>query len=124
MKFQTFCNLLTPSYLITEPLTDTDVLPEGSEEMLKRAHTLISQMAPKMGHLDSIEIPYIEQKLSANASKLEDILAGYNNGDVPNYLVNLFSTGLYAREFHTLNCEEQAIIRVLCAYIIVSAQEI
>ena len=81
-------------------------------------------MKPKMDHLDAIEIPYIEEKLTAKANELEDILAGYNDGDVPDYLVNLLSTELYAREFHTLNCEEQAIIRTLSVYIIVSVQEI
>lgn len=120
MIFQTFANLITPSYLITEPLDDIDVPETGAEEILKRAHTLISQMRSKVGHFDQIEISYIEQKLTDCSQNLEDILASYNDGDVPNYLVNLLSTSLYGKELHMLNCEEQAIIRVFAVYIIVS----
>lgn len=121
MIFQEFCNIITPNYLITEPLENIDIPESGAEEILERAHTLISQMRLKVGKFDKIEIPYIEKKLTENGQQLEDILAEYDGGEIPDYLTNLLSTELYGKGIHMLNCDEQSIIRVLAVYIIVSA---
>ena len=72
--------------------------------------------------LNRIEIPFIEEAFR-DMDRVERLLAAYNQGDVPDYLLKTFAEKLYGSEFTSLNPDQQSIIKILSVYICISIQD-
>ena len=118
MKFLQFCRQIATPVIVEEPLDPNSTV---SDDIKSRANVLCDIMKTKMDILDRIEIPFIEARFQ-DIDHVEDILEKYHNGDVPDYLLKLFSTNLYGQEFTSLNLDQQAIIKTLSVYICISNQ--
>lgn len=115
MKFLPFCQRITTPFIVVEQTQVTEV----PNDIAERVTTLCNMMKPKMNKLDRIEIPFIEA-LFHDMDIVEDIMEKEYNGDVPDYLVETFSTNLYGQEFASLDSDQQAIIKTLSVYICIS----
>lgn len=117
-KFDKFCKRITTNEQISTALNVTEV----DKDVRERAHALCDIMKPKMTILDKIEIlPFIEAEFQ-DMDRAEQLLAEYNQGNVPDYLLKTFSEKLYGSDFTTLNTDQQSIIKTLSAYICISIQ--
>ena len=117
MVFSQFCKRLATNEVITETMNVTDV----NDDVKGRAHALCQIMKPKMDILDKIEIGFIEEAFR-DMDKVERLLAEYNDGEVPDYLLKTLSATLYGPEFTSLNPDQQSIIKILGVYICISIQ--
>jgi hypothetical protein len=103
---------------------DDDLIVDESlvPDILKtRAQVLISIMRTKMEILDRIEIAFVERVFD-DMDKAEKLLAEYNHGDIPDYLLKELSEKLYHRQMKELTDDEQTIIKTLSLYICISIQ--
>ena len=117
MVFSQFCKRLATNEVITETMNVTDI----NDDVKGRAHALCQIMKPKMDILDKIEIGFIEEAFR-DMDKVERLLAEYNDGEVPDYLLKTLSATLYGPEFTSLNPDQQSIIKILAVYICISIQ--
>lgn len=117
MVFSQFCKRLATNEVIAETMNVTDV----NDDVKGRAHALCQIMKPKMDILDKIEIGFIEEAFR-DMDKVERLLAEYNDGEVPDYLLKTLSKTLYGPEFTSLNPDQQSIIKILGVYICISIQ--
>lgn len=117
MVFSQFCKRLATNEVIAETMNVTDV----NDDVKGRAHALCQIMKPKMGILDKIEVGFIEEAFR-DMDKVERLLAEYNDGEVPDYLLKTLSETLYGPEFTSLNPDQQSIIKILAVYICISIQ--
>jgi hypothetical protein len=118
MVFSQFCKRLATNEAITDTMNVTDV----NDDVKGRAHALCQIMKPKMDILDRIEIGFIEEAFR-DMDRAEKVLAEYNDGYVPDYLLKTLSETLYGHEFTSLNADQQSIIKILSAYICISIQD-
>jgi hypothetical protein len=111
MIFTDFCKRVASS----EAIQQLDVKPVN-EALEQRVNVLCEIMEPKMDILNRVEIPFIEEKFM-DMDYVAKILSGYNQGDIPDYLLKTLSERLYKTEFTALNSDRQSIIKTLSVYI-------
>lgn len=115
MKFYQKCMILTtPDILTTNP---EDV--EYPESIQKKLDTLVINMKPKMDILDKVNIPYIEKVFDMKPEVIFKYLNESCDGDIPDGVINVLSTKLYAKDFNDMSAGEQAIIKVLSVYLMI-----
>lgn len=120
MIFQQLCNRVATRERIDEDIiVDETSVPD---DIKGRTHALCNIMQTKMEILDCIEIPFIDNAF-ADMDNAELLIQGYNHGDIPDYLLKEFSTKLYHQEMKDLNDDQQSVIKVLSAYIIIAHQD-
>lgn len=121
-SFQEFCNRTATDEHVTEKIAPVCF---ADPEFEKRVNALCEIMQNKMAHLDRIHIPFIESKfedMNCVAELLDSFYSDYG-GQSLDYIVSKFSTRLYHASFHELTLEQQAIIKILSAYICISIQD-
>ena len=119
MFFEQFCMNVASDIHITEPLNDVSQVP--SYDIQSRVHNLIKQLVYKMDILDHVHVWYVENALS-DMTEVEEKLKSFNNGDVPDWVINELSTNLYRQSFQELNKNQQSIIKTLAVYICISGK--
>lgn len=120
--FQEFCLSIASGEHLNEPGPESSALyAEHDVDLKQRADALVEIMKNKMGILDRVPIPFIEEAF-IDHDRVEMLLKNFRNGDVPDYLLIVFSQRLYGREFADLTVEQQAIIKTLAMYICISIQ--
>ncbi len=120
MVFQQMCNRVATRERIDEDIiVDETSVPD---DIKGRTHALCNIMRTKVEILDRIEIPFID-KAFEDIDKAEHLLMEYNHGDIPDYLLKEFSTNLYHQEMKDLTDDQQSVIKVLSAYIIIAHQD-
>lgn len=116
MKFQQKCEAwATEDHLEVEDPDDL-TYPVSIETKLK---SLINIMKPKMGILDKINIPFIENELEKTPQQLFDSLNTSCKGEIPDGIINYLSKELYSKDFNSMSESEQAIIKVLSVYLMI-----
>lgn len=119
MAFLHFARSFATNGVISENLTVDE--SSVTSDMRERTACTISNVKNKINRMDSCEIPYISKALSD-----PDVVAEYLEsigGDVNNWILVELSEKLYGKGFCDLDADQQAIIKTLGVYIMVSLKD-
>ena len=111
--FKTVCDRLSSNQRITVESNSLDI-PERYSVSVK---ALIEIMKPKLTVLDKISIQFIEDAFTDIEAVTKKLDADTENGDIPDSILNVFSSELYGKTINELTDDEQNIIKVLSTYI-------
>ena len=119
MPFLSFARGFASSQLITEPL----MINENSVTSVLRDRTActIRNVRNKVAHPEISEIPYVVASLQNTSEVVEQMEA--IGGDVNNWVLEELSTQLFKTSFHELDIDQQAIIKTLGVYIMISLKD-
>lgn len=120
-RFAEMCNRVATDVRISLDPNKNYSLPEEYNVI---ASNLVKQLRPKMSRLSTLRISYIQDMFS-DMNLVADILhekTRETNGVIPEDLFAWLSYNLYDHELgiNDLSDEQQAIIKVLACYIIIS----
>lgn len=116
-SLQTICVRLATEH-IAQINTDEDCnVPEQYNEKIKN---VVTYVRPRVGRLDRIEVPFIRTAFEDMTKVKKTLEEKTENGEVPDGILQKLSLDIYEKEFNDLTTEEQAIIKVLACYIIIS----
>ena len=118
-SFQDMCSRITTGRVKLEnDITDNfDHLPE---KWKATTIALITSLKPKRDRFDKICLSYIQKEFNDMNSIQKALEENTTSGEVPNDILCRLASGIYGKAFNSLNDNEQAIIKVLACYIIIS----
>lgn len=119
MSFLQFARQFATNAVIGDELViDTSSV---TSDMWERTACMIENVQNKINRLDSCEIPYISNTLS-DSDEIEQRMIE-KGGDVNNWILAELSEKLYGKAFCGLDQDQQAIIKTLGVYIMVSLKD-
>lgn len=116
-RFAEMCNRVATGLRIELDPTKNYSLPEEYNGI---ATNLLKQLKPKMSRLSTLHISYIQNLFSDMNLVAELLNEKTTNGVIDENLIAWLAYNLYDVGINDLTDEQQAIIKVLACYIIIS----
>lgn len=116
MTFTEFCDQI--SYVTEEDkkkVSATDTKPDNVDDSL--LDLFINNMKKVKSKFDVFELSYIQKKFENIERAVEHgIKDKYPDGNIPDYIINRISKGLYETDYMNLSDDKCRIINVLSIY--------
>ena len=118
-SFQDMCSRIVTGHVELKN-NNVDNFDHFPETWKTTTEALITSLKPKRDRFDKVCLSYIQKEFNNMNSVQKALDENTTSGEVPDEILCHVSSGIYDKAFNDLDDNEQAIIKVLACYIIIS----